>query len=475
MRRVLASFLWLGSASLVAQAVSWVSTVLVIRLLSPDDYGLMAMAMLAIGFLMLIGDLGVGAVVVQAPTLDREHLRALFGACLLTYLVGAVVVYSAAPLVAAFFAEPRLITLLRTLSLCFVFAGFYAVPQSLVARTLRFDRKAKVEALTAVVASGAAVTLALTGWGVWALVGAVLVSHAFRAVAFQVLRPCLFLPFPSLAQLRGSVHFGGWVTLDRMLWFGYTNLDVAIAGRVLGGALVGVYSVALSLASIPLDKVMSVVTEVSFSAFSRVQEDRELFRRSALRALESVSLLAFPAFLGMAVVAPEIFEVFLGPRWVVAVLPFQILCLVFPFRAVGLLFAPVLFGSGRPRVVVENNAITLGCVGIAMVIGVHWGVIGLAVGWVVGYLPAFFLVAHRTLAVLEIPVRQAVSAMGFPIAAALTMAAAVAMARPLVDDELASLGVLASLVLLGAGVYGVLLVTFRRRVLRAFWALSLGK
>jgi teichuronic acid exporter len=474
-RRIVASLLWLGSASLLGQVVSWLSTMLVIRLLSPDDYGLMAMAMLSIGCPLLIGDLGVGAVVIQSATLPESRLRALFGASLLTYLAAALVTFHAAPLVAWFFGDERLVPLVRALSLCFVFVGFYALPQSLLARDMQFDRRATVDVLTAVVSSSVSLTLALTGWGVWSLVAPVLVMHGFRAVGFQILRPCLFLPIPSLRELRGSVHFGGWVTVDRVLWFGYSNVDVMIGGRALGGALLGAYSVALSLVSIPLDKVMSIVTEVSFSAFSRAQHDRELFQRGVMRALELVSLVAFPTFLGMAAVAPEAVGVFLGGRWTEAVLPMQILCLIFPFRAAGLLFAPALLGTGRARLVVENNAIILGCVAIALALGVQWGVVGLCVGWLLGYLPAFCIVAYRTLGALELPARQAVRPIALSLTAALVMIGAVWLARELLGASWPPPAVLASLIVVGMASYGAVVLAVRPELLRLLPVPGLGR
>src|SRR5262249_42373873 len=460
-RTVIASLLWQGSASLVSQVISWGATLVVIRLLSPDDYGLTAMAGLSISFLMLIGDLGVGPVVVQASTLNRTQLRALSGVALLAYLLGAVVAIASAPLAAAFFAEPKIIPIVHALSACFVLAGLYAVPQALVLRTLEFDRKAKIEVLATLVSSIVALALAFSGWGLWSLVAATVATHAVKAVAFQIVHPCLALPFPSFAVVRDMAHFGGLVTIDRILWFGYTNLDIAIAGRSLGGALVGLYSVALSLASIPCDKVMSIVTQVSFSAFSRTQDDRESLRRGMLQTLEVVSLLAFPTFFGMAVVAPEALAVFVGPKWADAVVPFQILCLALPFRCLGLLFAPALFGTGRPRAAVENNAITLASMAAALIIGVQWGVVGLCCGWLVGYLPAFCVAAYRTLTNLEVVVGEAVRVIGLPLAAALAMSAAVVGARILLTATVPPIAALAGLSLFGAGVYGGLVTACR--------------
>jgi len=473
-RLVVSSFMWLGSASVVGYVVSWVSTLLVIRLLLPQDYGLMAMASMPIGLLMVIGDLGVGTVVVQAPTLSEPKLRALFGASLLTYLALAGGIFLCAPVAAAFFAEPRLTPIVRVLSLCFVGMAFSVVPQALVARALQFDRKARIEVLTAVVSSAIGLALALAGWGVWALVGGVLALHLVRAVAFQVVQPCLFLPVPRPAELRGSLRFSGWITLDRILWFGYSNIDVAIAGRALGGALVGVYTVAASLATLPLDKVMSVVNEISLSAFSRMQGDPQRIRQGVVASLQSVSLLAFPISFGMALVAPDLVEIFLGSQWLAAIIPLQILCLICPFRALGVLLAPALFGTGHARLVVENNAITVGCVALALLIGVQWGVAGLCAGWVAGYLPSFCIAMRRTLIALEVPAGPVVRAITFAVAASLAMAVTVLGARGLVAP-LTPLLELASLIAIGAALYALVVAVFRPDTLRHVWMLAAQK
>jgi O-antigen/teichoic acid export membrane protein len=460
-RKVVTSLVWRGWASLVGQALSSLSTLLVIRILAPADYGLMAIGSLVISFIMLVADVGVSAAVVQAPELKRPQLQALFSVAFLSYVLGAGAAFASAPLMAAFFAEPRLVPILRALSLNFVFAGLYAVPQALLRRTLEFGSTAKVDVLATLVSSTLVCALALGGLGVWALVGATLATHVFRAIAFQIVRPCLFLQFPAFADVRGMVHFGGLVTLSRILWFGYTSIDVAVAGRVLGGALVGVYSVALALASSPLDKVMPIVTEVSFSALSRAQGDLGLVRRGVLRSLELVSLLAFPVFLGMAAVGPEAIAVLLGPKWTAAVIPFQILCVVFPFRALGFLFAPALYAIGRPRVVVGNNAITLGGMMVALVAGVQWGVVGLSAGWLAGYVPVFCVIAARSLATLQIPVGRALARVAPPLAGALLMCVGVLAARTLVGGTVHPAATLAGLSLLGAGIYGSVIAAFR--------------
>jgi teichuronic acid exporter len=465
---VVRSFAWQGAAVALGQAISWVSTIVVIRLLSPEDYGLMAMAGLFVGFLLLVSDLGVGAAAVQSRKMDAEQMRALFGFVLAANAALAALTLAAAPLVAAFFQEPRVVPLLRALAAGFALIALYVLPQALLMRDLQFDRKARADVLAA--ALGALVTLgmAIAGAGVWSLVGGLLATHAVRAIAFQLLCPYLRLPSFAFREHRGAFQFGGLITLDRMLWWSYGKIDIAIGGRFLGGAALGLYSVALSLASIPLEKVMPVVTQVSFAAFSRIQDDRDRVRRNVIRSVQSVSLVSFPAFVGMAAVAPEAVPLLLGDKWQEAVLPFQLLCAVLPLRALASLFPPALFGIGRPRVNVVNMLLTVVAMAAAFAVGVRHGVVGLCLAWVAAYPPAFALTSWRALRALEIPPSEVAAAGSFFLGASLVMGASLLGVRLLAPPSLGPLLLLAAMIATGVSVYAGLVLLFQRRVLREF-------
>src|SRR5438309_7578843 len=113
--------------------------------------------------------------------------------------------------------------------------------------------------------------------------------------------------------------------IDRLMCFLYAQFAVVLGGRVLGKEALGLYAVALSLATIPMEKVLPVITQVSFAAFSRIQSDPERVRRNILRAVQLVALVCFPAFLGMAAIAAELIPVVLGARWMQLIVPFQLL------------------------------------------------------------------------------------------------------------------------------------------------------
>jgi teichuronic acid exporter len=259
-----------------------------------------------------------------------------------------------------------------------------------------------------------------------------------------------------------------------VLFFLLGNADMAIVGRVLGGEPLGIYSVAVAISTLPLEKVLPTVAQVSFAAFSRMQTAPERLRRNVVRGARLVSLLLSPAFLGLAAVAPEAIPLVLGAKWQAAVLPIQLLCVVLPVRAVAALFQPALFAIGRPGVNVANMAVTLGIMTLAFLTGARYGVIGVALAWVVAYPIAFTIAAVRATRALGLATRQVVSVAARPALASVLMAVGIMALGAALGDAVAPVPGLVLRVLAGAAIYaGVLWFLDReaiedlRRILRA--------
>ena len=465
-QQVVRSFLWQGGAQAAGQAVSWVATIVVIRLLAPADYGLMAMANVFLGFLFLFSDFGFGSAVVQAHALDREQLRRILGIVVVMHLGCFAITFAAAPLLAAFFGEPRLAAVVRVLSFNFLLIAGYVIPQSRVLREMDFRLKAHIDVISVVAMAATSLLLALAGYGVWALVGGAMIINIVRLVAYNVARPMWLTPVFSWGSITRLAQFSLLMTLDRLLFFLYGQADTVIGGRVLGKDLLGLYAVALSLAVIPMEKVLPVITQVSFSAFSRIQEEPDRVRRNVLRAVQLVSLVCFPAFFGMAAVAGDLVPVVLGPRWVELVVPFQLLCLVLPLKAVAALFSPAVCGIGRPGVDVWNMTLALVVMTVSLLVGVQYGLKGICLAWVIGYPPVFIAMAWRSGRALSTSVGEFVARCAFPAVTSALMAFFVLGVRV----ALAPLGVsalrLAILVAAGAAVYGASVMLFQRSTVR---------
>lgn len=467
--KVLDGFLWLGTGTTIIQAISWVSTIVVIRLLSPSDYGLMAMTAVFTSLLTTVGELGIGAALIQARELSEREIRQIFGWVLLTGVAGALLAYGAAPLVAAFYGQPALVPLIRVMAVSIVVMMLYVVPQALFIRDMNFKAKAQVDIIAQLSSALVTVAFAVGGRGVWSLVAGVITLHAIKAVGFNVARGWI----APLFHVRGSVgllKYGVTVTGDRALNFFYQESDKIIVGRFLGDAVLGAYSVAMTIALIPMEKVLPIITQVSFASYARIQNDMERVRRNLLRSTRAVSLASFPLFFGMSAVAPVAVPLVLGPKWESIVLPFQLICLILPLRSLGPVLASTLHGIGRPGVSLVNMMILSTSMAIAFLMAVRFGLTGVCIAWLAAYPGILLITTVRTLREIGVPTRRYLAEIRFPFFAS----AAMLVTIRLIEQAIATPGPIYSLivvVLFGIAFYSSLLFFLKRQEYAEFRSL----
>lgn len=400
--RVLSAIRWNAAAKIASQLLNWAITIFVIRLLAPEDYGLMAMTMVFVTLVSGLADVGLGAAVVQARTLTGEQLRRVQGAVVLASLLAFAIVQLAAPAIAVFFNEPRLTTLVRVIAFDLLIGAPAVLSYAQLLRDLRMRATAAVEFSVGILASVVTLLLAWKGFGVWSLIVAALVRTAFASAALLVLAPVRPWPRFRFGEIGSLVRFGGVSTVNQLLQRLNAQLDTMIAGRLLEPAQVGAYSVAMHLASMPAAKLSSVLGDIVFPAFSRLQSDLPLMRETLLRALGILAFVAFPTFFGLSSIAPEAVHVLLGARWSEAVLPLVLLPLVLPFRLINGILLAVTSSMGFPGLATRYQIAFLMLLGGAVAVGAHWGLVGIAVAWMVA-LPLIIATSlPRTLALLDL-------------------------------------------------------------------------
>jgi PST family polysaccharide transporter len=263
-----------GSLTHGARAVVHLfATLAFARLLAPSDFGLVGMAMVAVGFVTLFKDLGTGAALIQKPRLDEETLSSVFWANILLGCLGAAALVLLAPGVAAFYAEPRLTPILRVLALSLVFSGPGVVPMSLIQKELRFPLLARTEMIALSGGAAAGVAAALAGAGVWSLVLhtlAVELLTSLLALRVSGFRPRAVLRMGSLRPLAGfSLNLSGGQFLGWLV----RNVDQLLIGRFLGATQLGYYTLAVRLVLQPLRGALGVLGRVMFPVLSRIQDD----------------------------------------------------------------------------------------------------------------------------------------------------------------------------------------------------------
>lgn len=453
---------WNLAVRLVGQALTWGITILVMRLLAPADYGLLAMATVFVEYVATVAELGLGAAIIQAAEVPERRLRAAFGLILLVNGLAALLFFTVAPLIAVFYQEPRLSAIVRTLSLQFLMTAALLVPQSLASRRLDFKSISMVQIGATVLGGLVTVVLAYSGAGVWALVVGNLVAIFLQVIGLNVVSPFLHLPLWSLEESRSLLSFGGSVTGVRVLWAFWSEADILVAGRVLGKDPLGAYAIAKQLASLPLSRIAGIVTQVAFPAFSRLQSDRGALKAHFLRSLQLLAMLAFPITWGISCVAPELIEVVLGQRWLLAVLPLQVLGVVMPIRLLGQFTSAVVQASGRPAVDLRNAVLYTLILPGSFLIGSRAGLLGLTSVWVFIFPPLFFLTTKTSLAAVGVSVRALMRAVALPALAALCMYISTDVTRWLLRGSVGSAGRMPVLVAVGGVAYCGCLLLFDR-------------
>lgn len=440
--QVRTAVIWRSGSQVLTQIVSWASTLIVIRLLAPQDYGLFAMAQVMLTLLSTMNGWGLASALIREERVSEERLRQTLGMLILLNGGLALIQFLAAPLVALWFEQPLVTDLLRVQSLLYLAVPFCALPHAILSRRMDFRRPAQVRLAAALAGAITALTGALSGWGVWTLVAAPMMMLLTEAVGMTWAARAPIRPIFRFAGAGHIAGFGGVMTATQLFWFVQSQADVMIAGRVLDPHDLGVYTTGLFLAQLLAAKFVPPINEVAYAAYSRQQgEGQTEWGSSALLAtIRLVMLVGLPAYAGIAVVAPVLVPVLLGDKWIEIVPLLPILAAAMAMLTLQILFSPATNARGFPGIALKVTMLGAVVMPVAFFTGSHWGVTGFAWGWVGGMavLSAATIVLSRR--VLGFSLGGLVRAIAPPLAAALVMAGGVALmlrAMPPVPDVVA--------------------------------------
>lgn len=445
-RRAAIALKWAGLAKLVGQIISWTSTLVVIRLLDPEAYGLMALVSVVISVLGSVAELGIGAAIVQARDIDRNDLAKISGLITAVNIGLFSLLALAAPLIARAYQTPALTPLIQVAALQLPIVTTATIQLAMAQRELDFRWLAMVELAAIVAAAAVTLLLAWQGFGVWALVLGSIANAAARALI--ALQRGFIWPSFRLTGVGRFLSLGGIVTIGRIMWQVINQSDVLIGARRLGAGSIGVYSVSLELATLPLSKIMSILNQVALPAVARLQDQPERLKQRMLDAIRILTVVSIPALWGVAAVAPEAVQVVLGEKWSATVLPIQLIAIVAPLRMIAATFATASIGMGRAGLDFINNLHSAIVMPAAFFIGTLWGVNGLAAAWLFAVPLLFVLNVPRMARAVSIRLTDIVLAIRGPVTAGVFMLLAVTIAR----SGLAPLpGIAKLLVLIGVG------------------------
>ena len=469
--QVRSAVIWRSGTQVFSQLLSWASTFLVIRILAPADYGLFAMTSVVLVLLGLLNGYGFANAAIQ----DREggdmQLRQLFGLLIVVNGALAAVQFLSAPLIAAYYQQPKVTALLQVQSLIYLTNPFLALGYAVLSREMDFRKQAQVNVGSAILSALVALAGAMAGLGVWTLIVAPLTGFFARALGMMTAARAWMWPSFDFRGAKALADYGGIVMAGQIFWFVQTQADIIIAGRMLPASQLGFYTTSLFLAQIFVNKVVPPLNEVAFSAYARMQHDPAALAEGFLTKVRAIMLLAMPFCLGLAAVAHPAVEVMLGEKWLPAAPVVRLLAIAMPFMTLHVLFAPATNAVGRPGIATRSAVLGAVVMPLAFYLGVRWGgAEGIAAGWLLGYPVVTFVTALWAMPVLGISLPRLGQALLPPVLAGGAMAMVVTLLDGLVHG-LHPVPRLLLLVTAGGATYGLWLLGFARERLAEAWAL----
>ncbi|NQV05521.1 lipopolysaccharide biosynthesis protein [bacterium] len=388
--------MWNYASFAAGKALVLVTMAILARLLVPEEFGIVGFATIAIAYLAVFKDLGLGGALIQRKddvedAADTVYLLNLAAGALLTLITILV-----APAVAAFFDEPLVVPLLRVLSFTFVLESLGAVHLVLLRKNLDFRRKLIPDVGRSLIKGAVSITAAATGFGVWALVwGQMAGVIASVALSWAVVawRPRYRLHRPLVGPL---LRFGVPLMATDIQHAIWVNADYVIVGRMLGDTALGIYILAYRLPELLVQSAWRVISQAAFPVFSTIQDDFDTLQRAFVATIRYVQLLVVPMCVGMLVAADQIVAVVFGSQWEDVVPVLRVMSVFLLVASVAYHAGDVYKAIGRPDVLAKLGGLDLIVLIPALILAAPHGLV--AVAW-----------AHATVSVLDTTIRLLVA------------------------------------------------------------------
>lgn len=468
--RVRSAMAWRWGSQVLAQIITWGSTLAVVRLLDPSDYGLFAMTQVVLAALNFLNGYSFATSLIQTDRIDKRRIGQVFGLLILLNGALAAAQYILAPIAARYYGQPLVEPMLQVQALIFLTTPFIALPSALLARRLLFRSQAWVSMGSAVIAALSALILAWLGFGVWALVFAPLAGFAARAVGLAIAARLLVWPVFDFRGAWDIISFGGALTICQLFWIVQSQSDIFIAGRAFSPHTLGLYSEALFLTLIITGRFLPPVNEVAFPAYAELHKARQPLAPFFLRTLRTVFLVTAPLYVGLALTAPYAVLTLFGPKWIEMAPIAAGLAIAMPAMALQIVCSPATNAMGLPRIYMMTSAAGAILFPALFLIAIRNGPFGLVHAWWIAAPALLVITLALTLPRVKLGLGTLLQEL-LPILLACAVMSLAVMALERVFAGLAAPAMLALTVPAGAAVYVGCMALFWPRMLSETWAM----
>jgi len=436
--RTIKSGIWATVTNIGDRLLQIVLLVVLARLLDPADFGLMGIALLTVNGLKKLSELGIDAALIhqQEDNIDR-YLNTAWCLQILRGLLLAGITFLSAPYVASFFGEPRAAGVLQVISIAPLLLDLRNPGIVYFQKSLEFHKEFIYKMSGSVAYFCVALTYALVRPTVWALVFGYIASDAVRFIISYFLHEHRPWPEFDLSSARELISYGKWITGNSIVVFLFLQGDDAVVGWLLGATALGFYQLSYRLSNAPATEVTSVVSSVVFPAYAQLQNDDDKLRQAFVKTFKVITLISFPAAIGISVVTPAFIQVFLGDDWTPMTTVMQILAIWGLLRAFAATSSPLWKAIGRPDYVMKLGTIKIALLAVLFYPATtQYGIEGTALVLVGTYVFVQWPIGvHLTVKPIGMTYTHYLRILAYPLAASIAMGLIIVLAQRSLDVQ----------------------------------------
>lgn len=381
---------WTFIDQILSQIIFLVFSIFLARVLTPSMFGIVGMVTIFSNFAILFIDLGFSAALIQKKEVTPTHFSSVFWLNIGIGFLMYALFYVCAPLISVFYNQPGLTLLIRVICLSFIFTAFTSVQANILIKEMHFKKKVIINWIAMLIGYLVAFIMAYKGYGVWSLVMMTLITAILNSILYWMVSkwiPLFVFEWNKIKELSNyGLNFMGEASVN----YWSRNFDNFIIAKILGSTDLGIYTRAYSLMLLPLRNVSTIVTKVMFPAFSQKQDDVKLLKMYYLTIIQYIALITFPLMIGLSLVSKEFVLLFFGNKWSAMIPILSILSGLGAIQSIVSLNGLIYNSLGKVNIAFKVSLFTNFILIIAFIIGVNYGLKGVAWSYFITSLLLFF-------------------------------------------------------------------------------------
>lgn len=379
-RKVLRGGAWVFALRITNRGLGFIRTIILARLLVPEDFGLLGIAMLVVVTLEIFSQTGFQAALIQKKENVESYLDTAWTISAVRGVLLFFILFFFAPMAASFFNSPKAALVIKIIAISSIFAGFRNIGVIFFQKELKFNKQFLFDFSATSTDLVVSVALTFVLRNVWALVWGGLVGNFIRLFMSYLLHPYRPRVRFEKVEAKELFGFGKWILGSSILLFLATQGADIFVGKMIGVTALGFYQIAFLLSNLPDSEITHVISWVTFPAYSKMQDDIPRLREAYLKVLQFTVLISIPLAVGIFILAPEFTKIFLGDKWLPMVPVMQVLAFASLVRSIAATAGPVFHGIGKPKIDTRWQVVRLIVLVVLLYpLTMRWGILGASI------------------------------------------------------------------------------------------------